>query len=76
MWVGVGQALIPAQFKILAGLNSRRVLYSPQEAVEECVRVCVFCGCLCFYVCLCAGMPVRCYVSWFVCILVFVCLFV
>lgn len=49
MWVGIRQALTPAQCKTLAGLNSRCVLYSPRSGrrVCACARrrwdVCVWC---------------------------------
>lgn len=68
MWVAIRQALIPAQFKVLAGRSSRCVLYSPRSNRGVCVCVWFL------HVCPCSGMSV-CGVLWVgPCVFLCVCL--
>ena len=63
MWVGMRQALVPAQLKMLSGLNSRCTLYPWRSGWGVCVCVCVlnvWCGVLWggLYVCVSVCIPV------------------
>lgn len=79
MWVAIRQALIPAQFKVLAGRSSRCVLYSPRSNRGVCVCVCGFCmcvhvlGCLCVVFCELVHVYFSVFVYVLLCVSMYVC---